>query len=139
MSDIIVALNDSDMKVVHSAEAIIQYLADPSGLAAMDEQCIQRQKKFEPCSRAGVGIQTGDKANVILKGKNPDELVLKDTNVDLRASVTVKVIAYNRNKDKVLLEWAYVCGMLCGEGRYIVLKKEGEASRYLSITLAWES
>ena len=55
-----------------------------------------------------------------------------------RAGADVKLLARNANDNRMLVTVSYTCGMLCGSGYYIVLKRNKEGSwDYALIMRAW--
>jgi hypothetical protein len=50
-----------------------------------------------------------------------------------------KVEVIDRNGNRILLEVSYHCGMLCGRGYYVVLRKDGADWHYAMIQMAWIS
>lgn len=51
----------------------------------------------------------------------------------------VELIARNKAGNRVLVEISYRCGMLCGAGYYVVLRKDGTVWQYDVIGMAWIS
>lgn len=58
---------------------------------------------------------------------------------DYRKDSSVELIAYNKTGDRVLLQVSYHCGLLCGKGYYVVLRKDGTTWQYALIRMAWIS
>ncbi len=59
---------------------------------------------------------------------------------EYRNNTDVKVLARSESDTRILAEISYRCGMLCGGGYYIVLKKNAKGSwDYVIITRAWIS
>jgi len=56
-----------------------------------------------------------------------------------RKDSDVEVIAHSKTDDRILLEVSYRCGMLCGRGYYVVLRKDGTVWQYAVIRMAWIS
>jgi hypothetical protein len=57
--------------------------------------------------------------------------------LEARKSVTVDVLA--RTDQRILLEVSYHCGPRCGQGYYVVLRKDGRVWQYAVIEMAWIS
>ena len=51
----------------------------------------------------------------------------------------VDVIAYNNAGDRLLLEVSYTCGLLCGRGYHVVLRKDGPTWQYALVRMTWIS
>lgn len=58
---------------------------------------------------------------------------------EYRKDSRLRVIAYNKAGDRLLLEMSYTCGLLCGRGYHVVLRKQGPAWQYAIITMTWIS
>jgi len=58
---------------------------------------------------------------------------------EYRKDCDVEEIARNKTGDRILLEVSYRCGMLCGRGYYVVLRKDGTVWQYAVIRMAWIS
>jgi hypothetical protein len=58
---------------------------------------------------------------------------------EYRKDANVEVIARSEAGDRILLEVSYRCGMLCGRGCYVVLRKDGAVWQYAVIRMAWIS
>jgi hypothetical protein len=56
-----------------------------------------------------------------------------------RKDSRVQVIAYNNAGNRLLLEVSYTCGLLCGSGYHVVLRKDGAVWQYAVIRMAWIS
>lgn len=58
---------------------------------------------------------------------------------EYRKDSKVELIARNKAGNRILLEISYRCGMLCGSGYYIALRKDGTVWQYDVIGMAWIS
>jgi hypothetical protein len=56
-----------------------------------------------------------------------------------RKNSEVEVIAHNKEGDRVMLEVSYMCGLLCGRGYYVVLRKDDTVWQYAFVRMAWIS
>lgn len=59
---------------------------------------------------------------------------------EFRTDASVQLLARNETNSRMLMEVSYRCGMLCGSGYYVVLKKNSAGTwDYVLITRAWIS
>src|SRR5262249_43359650 len=58
---------------------------------------------------------------------------------EYRKESRVKVIAQNKIGNRILMEISYMCGLLCGRGYRIVLRKDGYSWQYALVSMAWIS
>jgi len=49
----------------------------------------------------------------------------------------IELIARNKTGNRILLEVRYICGLECGRGYLVVLRKEGSTWQYAVVTMAW--
>jgi hypothetical protein len=72
------------------------------------------------------------------------ELLLKQSAFfvpeDEQKALSVELLARNETNSRMLVEVSYRCGMLCGSGYYVVLKKNSASTwDYVLICRAWIS
>lgn len=58
---------------------------------------------------------------------------------EYRKEASVELLARNSTDSRLLLEVSYRCGMLCGRGYYVVLRRDGAVWQYAVIRMAWIS
>lgn len=56
-----------------------------------------------------------------------------------RDESSVRVIAYSKARSRILLEVSYGCGLLCGSGYHVVLRKDGAIWQYGVLKMTWIS
>lgn len=56
-----------------------------------------------------------------------------------RDQSSVRLIAYNKARSRILLEVSYGCGLNCGSGYHVVLRKDGAIWQYAVLTMTWIS
>jgi hypothetical protein len=113
-------------------------------LLAMDKACGWNNIIGEPLEQAQTLIKAAKEVGHNMKFE-PDTLedVIRACAFFLppehRKESRVNVIAHNKTGDRILLEVAYMCGLLCGRGYIVVVRKNGTTWQYALITMLWIS
>lgn len=113
-------------------------------LLAMDKACAWENAIAEPLEQAKSLTVTAKEIGHNLRFE-PDTLesVIRASafflSPEYRKDTTVEVIARNTAENRILLEVRYICGLQCGRGYLVVLRKDGSAWQYAVITMAWIS
>jgi hypothetical protein len=113
-------------------------------LLAMDKACAWNNIIGEPLEQAQSLISAAQEVGHNMKFE-PDTLenVIRISAFFLpperRKESGVEVIARNKTGDRILLEVGYRCGLLCGRGYHVVLRKDGATWQYALVSMAWIS
>jgi hypothetical protein len=144
ISDLEKALYDPEQKVSLNSQIIIKYLGHPEGIAAVEKWIKYNRLQGIKFAMPIFAPPSNYEERKFLEGKDKDltKLVLKNwhfTSDEIRKITTATLIAYNKHKDKALIDVTENCVPLCGACWYVTLKKEGDRWRYLSASLVWQS
>jgi hypothetical protein len=141
MADLITALDDGERDVRMNAQAIINYLAAPEGLSAIDEW-IQRQLEQYP-SYEIPGIELFHNPPLLAGGGNGLAYLVMKNRALLGAgksrseNIPAEVLCYNKTLKVALIE--IVIGQTFTEGWHVVIRKESDGWHLISDNLIWES
>jgi hypothetical protein len=144
ISDFKKALYDPEQKVSLNSQIIIKYLGDPEGVAEVEEWIKYNRQQGKQFATPIFTPPPDYKEGKFLVGKDKDltKLVLNNwpfTSDAVRKVTAATMIAYNKQKNKALIDVTENCIPLCGACWYVTLKKEGDRWRYLSAFLVWQS
>ena len=141
MPDLVKALSDSETKISVNAQVIINYLADPEGLRALDEWYNAQKEQQRTITMPGMTLLSAPK---YLQGSDSDlaKLALKNRQLFEAArfndgDVYFKVIAHNKRQRAALLE--VVQGQIFTAGWHAVIRQDNNRWRLVSDNNVWVS
>ena len=142
--DLIRALSDPEKRVSLNSQLIIKYLSQPEGMAAVEKWIEDNQQQKKEYSMPKIVPPPNYEEGAFLAGEDKDltKLILRNWHFDSdeeRSLTTATLIAYNKNRDKALIDVTVNCVPLCGICWYVTVRKEGDRWRYLSASLVWQS
>jgi hypothetical protein len=139
MPDLIRALDDTEKDVSINSQVIIKYLAEPEGLAALDDWYQKRKEQGKEYWIPKMNLLSEAK---YLEGNDSDvaRLVLKNKHLfeafAFNASdVSARLIAYNKRAKTALVE--LIQGRVFTAGWHAVIKREGDKWRLMSDNNIW--
>ena len=138
MPDLIQALDDSEQKVNLNSQAVINYLAEPQGLQAIEEW---KKRQTGTFAIPNVKLLT---EKIYLDGNNSDLVKLVRMNIHLfqvarfdEKDTFIELVAYNKKTKTALFE--IIQGQTFTEGWHSVIKFESNKWRLVSDTNVWQS
>jgi hypothetical protein len=138
MQDLIQALDDSEQEVRLNSQAIINYLAEPQGLQAIDEW---KKRQTGTFAIPNVKLLT---EKIYLDGNNSNLVKLVRKNIHLfqiarfdKRDISIELVAYNKKTKTALFE--IIQGQTFTEGWHSVIKFESNKWRLVSETNVWQS
>jgi hypothetical protein len=138
MPDLIQALDDSEQEVSLNSQAIINYLAEPQGLQAIDEW---KKRQTGTFAIPNVKLLT---EKIYLDGNNSNLVKLVRKNIHLfqiarfdKRDISIELVAYNKKTKTALFE--IIQGQTFTEGWHSVIKFESNKWRLVSETNVWQS
>jgi hypothetical protein len=138
MQDLIQALDDSEQEVSLNSQAIINYLAEPQGLQAIDEW---KKRQTGTFAIPNVKLLT---EKIYLDGNNSNLVKLVRKNIHLfqiarfdKRDISIELVAYNKKTKTALFE--IIQGQTFTEGWHSVIKFESNKWRLVSETNVWQS
>ena len=138
MPDLIQALDDSEQKVSLNSQAVINYLAEPEGLQAIDEW---KKRQTGTFAVPNVKLLT---EKIYLDGNNSNLVKLVRKNIHLfqvarfdEKNIFIELVAYNKKTKTALFE--IIQGQTFTEGWHSVIKFENNKWRLVSDTNVWQS
>lgn len=136
--DLIQALDDSEKEVSLNSQAVINYLAEPDGLQAIEQW---KKRQTETFSVPNVKLLT---EKIYLDGDNSNLVELVRKNIHLfgiksfdEKDTFIELVAYNKKTKTALFE--IIQGQTFTEGWHSVIKFEGDKWRLVSDTNVWQS
>jgi hypothetical protein len=136
MPDLIQALDDSEQRVSINSQVIINYLAEPEGLKALDEWKKRQTKNYSMPNMKLLSEKKyldGNESNLV-------KLVQKNKHLFEAASfnegdISIKLIGYNEKTKTALFE--IVQGQVFTAGWHSVIKLEDNKWRLISDNNIW--
>jgi hypothetical protein len=138
MLDLIQALDDADSKVSLNSQRVLDFLAAPQGLAAVEAWCKRQRAQYST-----PGIEQLQKVKILDgNSSDPEQIARKNFSL-LKAGrygtkdLSVAQIVYNKTFKTALIEIEQ--GNYFTTGWHIVIRKESGKWWLISENLAWDS